>query len=154
MTNLFCVQKHDKPYCVALAARRRPNKTRLNGGGSWMTIYHTSVAISVALGDWNAAKRLSAHPSEDKTDSSIWQQEKPWHLLLAEYFLHATRATQNAAQSATDNGDSTLSAFRTRFKNDGENKGSHSWSNVEQANTGRGGSRTRTGVTPQRILSP
>lgn len=64
------------------------------------------------------------------------------------------RAAQNTAQSARDNRDSELSAFPQPLKNVGKIKGGHSWSSTEPSKDGRGGSRTRTGVTSQRILSP
>jgi len=52
-------------------------------------------------------------------------------------------AAQNAAQSATDNGEYAMPALRDPFKNVVENNGSHSWSPDDNANSGRGGSRTR-----------
>ena len=63
------------------------------------------------------------------------------------------RAARNAAQSAAEKVRPDMSTLRVPFKNVGENKGSHSWSSTDQTKDGRGGSRTRTRVTPQRILS-
>jgi len=65
-----------------------------------------------------------------------------------------SRAAQNPTQSAKDLSTSTMSGFRTPCENSGKTKGEHSWSSDDKQKYGRGGSRTRTGVTPQRILSP
>jgi integrase len=64
------------------------------------------------------------------------------------------RAAQNAAQSTHGDDDRGMSAFPHQSKNVGKIKGEQSWTSTEQTISGRGGSRTRTGVAPQRILSP
>jgi integrase len=61
---------------------------------------------------------------------------------------------QQPAQSVAHQRRQTVPAIAPKSKSNAKIKGEHSWSNTEQKISGRGGSRTRTGVAPQRILSP
>ncbi len=60
-----------------------------SGNGDWIPAYRSAVAFAVAMGDWDSAKRLSAHPSENKIGDP---DDKTWYLLVAEFLMHGRTA--------------------------------------------------------------
>lgn len=60
-----------------------------SGNGDWIPAYRSAVTFAVAMGDWNSAKRLSAHPSENKIGDP---NDKTWYLLVAEFLMHGRTA--------------------------------------------------------------